>query len=79
MEQIGQQPEQRAHTLETLGPCRTIRRIDLHDLDLRAFCTQQLGELASLVGHAAGRRWQWADEKDAESRELHHRLRMAKG
>src|SRR5690606_20420979 len=50
-------------------PGRAVRRIDLHDLDLRALAAQQLGQLARLVGHATGRRRQGADEKNPISGE----------
>ena len=79
MQQVGQQAEQRARALDACGPRRTIRRIDLHHLDLRPFRTQQLRELACLVGHAARRRRQRADKKNTKRGEIHHSLRTATG
>ena len=68
--QIRQQPSDRAqhrHATEHGGP---VRGVGLHQLDLRAFGAQQLGQLPGLVRHAAGWRRQRSDEADPQPGEL---------
>ena len=70
--QVRHQAETRPHDRQPAHPGRPVRRVGLHQLYAGTFGRQQFRELACLVGHAAGRRRQRPDDRQAQPLEGTH-------
>ena len=71
-QQIGQQPEQRAHPLEWRHPGRPVRGVGGHQGHVGLGSTQQLGQLLGLHGHATRRGRQGPHQTDAKAGQACH-------